>query len=721
MPQQALNRSFFEAICKTAALCGEAPFCPSQRNAGCNEVVQPRRWDSQAEVAEEIHDPWYPSPDAMPPSIPRLLHTVSQGPTDMDEEALPQGTRPNDRWLHSVLQQVSSNATTTRPVALADGRSRTRVTNPFDAAKMAAKHAGKLARVQVDLSPVKEIELDSPVASTSQVDSSVDSSEVGGGRIQWTWTDDDFAGKQADAPEDRSANAALQEAAHCKPEVFMASAADLAAGIPRQVSEGIVDCGHAKASVQVPLEIFDEFVRPPPGEVDDGVLVYRSDHDTIDPEDSSHEVSSVAEEGTVDCAPGLVSEERTDSRFEQVTSRLAPPAVGSLAATARGQLAQPNGPRGVPIFAMPLSVMKEQALDRDVDVAHDLTVPCMDAVDAIAAPLPATVERQRFLGRLKATDGQATFTPRRGRSPTRREDRGSNVTVCPAVAPGKMEPLAWLARMQRLPTVRLAQITRQRVLRAGLLRLDEALRARGNCTAASLENAAGVAAELLQFAKAAKMDAGDMRQLIAPEMSSIASLSVCDTLLIRASTFDVLEPLRSHEPVVTEFLDAFDRHLYMMLPSFMSDMDLVWEGDTLALGVKIALCVGAAEILVQGWGVGSPGSVGGGFPGQSGNLPVTMPLRPSIPDYWVLDLGTEALGLLNTKNLTLQVLAGTEDIAHACGNDSVAIVRGQKQACEELAQVGILDWEIFVVLPSRDDLESVLNRARRQVDGYSVT
>mmetsp|Transcript_57536 Transcript_57536/g.106283 ORF Transcript_57536/g.106283 Transcript_57536/m.106283 type:complete len:724 (-) Transcript_57536:8-2179(-) len=721
----ARNGNFFEAVWKTAALCGEAPFCPNHQHPTCNEVVQPRRWDSQAEVAEEIRDPWFPSPDARPPSPPRLSQTSAQRPTSTSstDECVEPVTQPQERWLHRVLSEASStnDMTTTRPVPMADSRSRTRVLNPLDAAKVAAQRR-KLARVQVDLSPVNEADQDSAGGSTPQVPH-MESSNLSEESIQWMWTDDDFEGCQEDAdgevPNEEGCGESPQEHVLLdeQPEIFMASAADLAAGIPRKVSEGGVECvrSECKAGVRVVIDESDDFdCSPPPGEVEKGVLLY--ERDTSAPEDSSCDVGSSAEEGTVGCPLEPECEEGSYSpTVYAVASEAAPaPVVGSLAAAARGQLARPHGIRVLP---PPMTVPQEQPASSDGQGSPPFMPPPVDAVDATAAPLPATVDRQRFLCGLKATDGQATFAPRRGRSPVRR-DRGPHVTVCPAVAPGRMEPLAWLVRMQRLPALRLAHITKQRVLRAGLLRMDEALRARGNCTAAALEVAAGVAAELLQYVKATKMDEPGERTV--PDMSTIASLSVCDTLLIRASTFDVLEPVRSYEPVLTKFLESLDTHLYMNLPSFLSEAKLTSDGCMLTLGVKIALAVGAAEMLTQGWGVGAPSSLAA-VSGPVTGLPVTMPAKPSVPDFWLLDLDMEALALLNTKTLTLEAMTGTEDVVERCGQECVAIVRGQKQGYEDIAQVGVLDWEIFVVSPAREDLAAALQRARRVADSFGAT
>jgi len=732
---------FWEALWKTAALCGDAPFCPHSRRDQCGEVVPHRRWDAHVELDEDLKDPWHPThPQASRPSLPKELSRQEPPLEELTQQPASEG------WLQSTLNEVedadaASIAATTRPQ------------KPSDETPRGDRSFDTKAR----LSPVHETDAENELEGFIQ-DSESDTTE----NVAWTWDDDCYTGGagaaevQAAMISEAESNGVLEregtgEKASDKyadsdflqasklagsEEDGALSAADLAAGLPRVV-EVVQNQGLHALPVTSPPQVVaetpqeeeriptfghsveEEELPSPVSEIaGDRASAYNSEGRSQASEHSALTSALTASPGQGGAESRLDGDDR-ESDEEEVALGSPPPsqarsmaratpltwtlesqdtretpqpvpamARSSLAAAARGQFTQssPDAAGAVPIAVEVIEAPRPSA-------AHCMTPRGPHPfADAQAAPLRGMDRRQaQLLHTIKASDGAV----QRGRSPVRKSHR-TNATMVPALQPGKSEPLAWLAKKSTAGAVRLRGIRTSRVIRAGLLRMDEALRASRPCSAADLQVAAGVASELLDMAQQCEQATFEASTDPQTELSCFDDMSVNQLLLIRASTFDVFESVAASGSSLgaeraSAALERMDASLAQKLPEFiLQGSRALPENSSSAVGVQVQLTIGVAELVARGYGQKNACA------GQ----------QFQIPERWLLEIGPE-VAVLDTRRITLEALATLDEVASRCGSEPVAIAR---QLSEE---VGMLDWEIFVASPVEGDLEAVLSRARR--------
>jgi len=258
-----------------------------------------------------------------------------------------------------------------------------------------------------------------------------------------------------------------------------------------------------------------------------------------------------------------------------------------------------------------------------------------------------------------------------------------------------------LARLER-PRWHLANISEQRVLKAGLIQLQQEL-------AKNAEPAALLELPRRRDGSPLIMQASFLRRLLSAELDlkvcmecdvsgaqlDLRHLAMEQLLAIRVRTLDFSTDSESHS-AHKNFLLTVDLHLFEKLARHClqgaSAGVIPRRSQTLhALGVHVVLTLGAIEVLSSGWDSRATSSNSG----------------TPIPPCWAVKLDERnwpgcSIALLHAGPLRLEVLPQEcADVSKSAGGGHVAVVWDHSSGTGANRR---LDWEVFALDPQSDDV-----------------
>ncbi|CAE7739275.1 ylyB [Symbiodinium pilosum] len=180
---------------------------------------------------------------------------------------------------------------------------------------------------------------------------------------------------------------------------------------------------------------------------------------------------------------------------------------------------------------------------------------------------------------------------------------------------------------------------------------------------------------------------------VAAAQSDLRHLRLEQLLSIRVATLDWATESHSHN-AHTNFLMSLDTHLFERLSrEFLCMAQEPAPKPALhALGLRIALVVGAGEVIAQGWGQQPVNRASGAL--------------PPVPEVWALPLGSDwtaaRVALFHTRDLWLKVCSGdVQRVQEIAAGQKVAIFTDRSVG---LGKDRVLHWDIAVLDPSFEDI-----------------
>lgn len=256
---------------------------------------------------------------------------------------------------------------------------------------------------------------------------------------------------------------------------------------------------------------------------------------------------------------------------------------------------------------------------------------------------------------------------------------------------------------------KLANVTEQRVLKAGLIRMHSMLTGGREKEIAEIPNTKEITRKMLGRAFLTRLLRGElelkscMENDVASAQSDLRYLTLEQLLLIRVPTLNFQTEAFSHS-ARNSFLETLDKHLFSKIPPHCQRGDAKLPAKlehVHAVGLRIALVVGAAELFKGGWGSrGNAGSDSGGLP---------------MPPHWVFKLTPEhwpcnsQAALLHTDELWLQPLPGEKpDFCGTGVTGQVAVIADRTRG---IGKDRMLHWEIALLDPQQHDILAELEPA----------
>lgn len=180
--------------------------------------------------------------------------------------------------------------------------------------------------------------------------------------------------------------------------------------------------------------------------------------------------------------------------------------------------------------------------------------------------------------------------------------------------------------------------------------------------------------------------------------SDLRHLNVYQLLTVRINAFDLTSESGSHSSRIS-FLSTVDRHLFERITRtcLRGTTPPPQKPEALhALGIRVALMVGASELIAGGWGGIQTGA-------------------PDLPPYWLVQLAEEQwpqgnqAAVFHDAELWLEALpegeAATPAIAELC-EGPIAVLKDRTSG---VGKDRMLHWEVSVVNPREEDALAVLN------------
>jgi len=252
-----------------------------------------------------------------------------------------------------------------------------------------------------------------------------------------------------------------------------------------------------------------------------------------------------------------------------------------------------------------------------------------------------------------------------------------------------------------LPRCKLGHITEQRVLKVGLM---EMLKIFMSTSEASIEQLPGnpeILRKMLGKATLSRLLSGQvefkscMENDVASAQSDLRYLTAEQLLHLRVPTLDFATEANSHSARLS-FLESVDKNMFNKIPQRMGcDPALAIRPELLhALGFRIVLAIGAADLLKSGWGTS---------PQKDGAIAPVM----ALPSDWVFKLQPEqwvnesCVAHVNVESCRLNLIAGEWPDLSGIVPDQVAVI------CDRTKGVGkdrMFHWEITVVNPRQHNV-----------------
>jgi len=250
---------------------------------------------------------------------------------------------------------------------------------------------------------------------------------------------------------------------------------------------------------------------------------------------------------------------------------------------------------------------------------------------------------------------------------------------------------------------RLANFSEQRALKAGMLHMQEQLVSNPGVDVTNLPAHIGARKTLGAFFLARLLGKrielkSCMESDVCAAQPDIRHLNLAQLLSIRTDTLDLQAESASHS-ARNSFLETVDRHLFEKLARECSRGEAAlptsWK-PLHALGIRIALTVGVARMLMSGSGdkVGTTGSA------------------LDIPVCWALELDEQdwpdgcRAAILNVAELWVEPLLGRHpDFSVPAAGGLVAVIRDRSKGKD-------LNWEISVLDSRIDDVLAKMTRVR---------
>jgi len=249
--------------------------------------------------------------------------------------------------------------------------------------------------------------------------------------------------------------------------------------------------------------------------------------------------------------------------------------------------------------------------------------------------------------------------------------------------------------------LKLSNTSEQRVLKTGITRLRDVLVSRLTTNLADVpEYSQG--SKLLRRATLIRLIDQEVELKSCMEMdicsaqSDVRHLTSEQLLVIRTPTLDFATESGTHS-ARNSFLETVDKHLFYKLAKqfIVGDVSLPQRPEPLhALGIRVALVVGASELIASGWGRKTTG-------GSLGDHPKVSPI-------WVIKLTEDdwpdrcTVAIFHTNSLWLELLTGEKpDVARPAGGEMVTVL------CDRTVGIGrdrMLHWEIAILDPRVDDV-----------------
>jgi len=268
---------------------------------------------------------------------------------------------------------------------------------------------------------------------------------------------------------------------------------------------------------------------------------------------------------------------------------------------------------------------------------------------------------------------------------------------------------------------KLTNVTEQRVLKTGLRQLHALFIEGRQGEVAEIHVEQDIARKMLGRTFLERLLKGEfelkgcMENDVASAQSDLRHLTAEQLLLIRVPTLDFQTAAGSHS-ARQSFLEMADRQLFSKLPPllFRGGVALPEQLELVhALGVRLAIVLGAVQLMRTGWGSGKSSQV---------DADASM---PALPSKWAFKLsgehwaGRSCVALVDVDEPGLRVLPGEDkpDFSEAGAVGKVAVV------CDRTQGVGgsrMLHWEICVLDPMKHDVmnefeEEVAEKAQQQL------
>lgn len=259
------------------------------------------------------------------------------------------------------------------------------------------------------------------------------------------------------------------------------------------------------------------------------------------------------------------------------------------------------------------------------------------------------------------------------------------------------------------PLRKLSNVTEQRVLKTGLLRMLEVLTTGIEVNITELPKGPSGAPKVLQgssflkrlLSKEIELK-GCMESDVSAAQSDLRHLSPEQLLSIRGQTLDFATESQSHS-ARNSFLETVDKHLFLKLARRLlrGQAEEPFRESTLhSLGVRIVVTLGAAILLREGWGQQAAEA-------SLGDL-------PPVPSHWILKLAPDdwpdacQAVIFHDVDLWIEPLAGPNpDFVAVCATGPVAVVVDRTTG---IGKDRMLHWEIAICNPATDDIMVELER-----------
>eukprot|EP00927_Polykrikos_kofoidii_P071528 TRINITY_DN6778_c0_g2_i1.p1 TRINITY_DN6778_c0_g2~~TRINITY_DN6778_c0_g2_i1.p1 ORF type:complete len:1150 (+),score=150.52 TRINITY_DN6778_c0_g2_i1:149-3598(+) len=250
------------------------------------------------------------------------------------------------------------------------------------------------------------------------------------------------------------------------------------------------------------------------------------------------------------------------------------------------------------------------------------------------------------------------------------------------------------------PQSKLTNVTQQRVVKEGILRLHAELVLERCIDVADVPNNLSLTVQGSAFFRRLLSGEVELKSCMEGDVCAVQSdlrhLTVEQLLAIRSASIDLATASATHG-ARSNFLELVDRHLFHKLPlrCFRGSPALpeLWE-PLHSLGVRMAVVLGARHMLLSGWGCGVQGST------------------ESLPPQWVLSLpetdwpcGCKAI-VIHVDDLWVEMLGGDHpDLSWVDG--PLVVIHDRSTG---VGGARMLHWEFVVVDPTTDDVFGELAR-----------
>lgn len=256
------------------------------------------------------------------------------------------------------------------------------------------------------------------------------------------------------------------------------------------------------------------------------------------------------------------------------------------------------------------------------------------------------------------------------------------------------------AKTPQTPQRKLWNVTEQKVMKTGILRLSEELT---GMSVTGVEGLLDFSNRVLKksFFEGLITKRLELRSTLEGDVCAaqldIKHLTLQQQLRLRAGTLDFQTESNRHS-AHNNFLTTLDENLFQQIARHSLQTDEVQSAGTRPLhrlGLRLALVRGAAELIATGWGRGDAD-------------PLT-----EVPSFWALSLDQEEwpdckVAVFNVESHSVKVLAGAKpDVAAACDGALVVVVIDRSKGS---GKDRMFHWDLPFLDPNAADVLEELGR-----------